>query len=372
MKDIQSSAKVFWEVINGRGVPESEFLEALPFKFSATDGVSICQPIPSLSLLLKALSVQPSTAELIQRWSSYFSSPVVLEDNICRQFVNEVFRGLEDVDSLYPQPIYSGQTTLRQGGFFDNATKRVLGKKKGWSLHLTTQGCARYNCIREQLTCELGDLVLISPTGVYDYERHPDSDLWSHRWIYFVHNESWMRWLRWREVGPGIYSFKVRDENYQTLLNLFLESSAVFDRKELGASELQRNITEQILIRCYYLQPSEHIKEMPDKVSQLTRYISEHFAEDFDLQMLAKSVGISRPRLSALFREHTGTSIMRWRDELRMSKACELLGGSSLNIGQIADRVGYSDPLYFSRTFRHHLGCSPSDYRNAKVDRGME
>ena len=46
-----------------------------------------------------------------------------------------------------------------------------------------------------------------------------------------------------------------------------------------------------------------------------------------------------------------------------MMNARVMLETTDNNISEIADLVGYDDPLYFSRLFRKQFGCSPSQFR---------
>ena len=46
----------------------------------------------------------------------------------------------------------------------------------------------------------------------------------------------------------------------------------------------------------------------------------------------------------------------------RLERAAELLTAEGLNVTEVADRVGFSDPKYFSSCFRRHFGVSPSKY----------
>ena len=81
--------------------------------------------------------------------------------------------------------------------------------------------------------------------------------------------------------------------------------------------------------------------------------------------MIANDASSSPSRLSALFREHFGISVIKWRDQIRMLKAKELVVHSQDPIGDIASRVGYPDALYFSRRFKDHFGVAPSHFRTA-------
>lgn len=51
-------------------------------------------------------------------------------------------------------------------------------------------------------------------------------------------------------------------------------------------------------------------------------------------------------------------------NEVRLTRARQLLGESDLRIEQIADQVGYRDPGCFRRAFRRATGLSPRDWRS--------
>jgi AraC-like DNA-binding protein len=50
-------------------------------------------------------------------------------------------------------------------------------------------------------------------------------------------------------------------------------------------------------------------------------------------------------------------------DEVRLQRARELLANTSMNLGQIADTLGYADAANFTRAFKRWTGRSPSQYR---------
>jgi two-component system response regulator YesN len=92
-------------------------------------------------------------------------------------------------------------------------------------------------------------------------------------------------------------------------------------------------------------------------------YILNHYGQEITLDMIARKVNSSPSRLSALFRENFGVSIIKWQDHIRMQKAKELIRHTNEPIGSIASHVGYPDALYFSRRCKDHFGMAPSDFR---------
>ena len=102
---------------------------------------------------------------------------------------------------------------------------------------------------------------------------------------------------------------------------------------------------------------------MDPRVHVARAYIDEHYAADIALADVAAASNISSSRLSGLFKKDIGSSVMAYRNELRLVKAAQLLLHSNLRIADIGDRVGYSEQAFFSRIFRKHLGMSPRQYR---------
>lgn len=77
---------------------------------------------------------------------------------------------------------------------------------------------------------------------------------------------------------------------------------------------------------------------------------------------LAGRLAISPVTLERLFRRHTGKSPKRYLHELKMETARELLRGGRSSVQEVAFRVGYEDPLAFSRAFRNYAGCPPREF----------
>ena len=67
--------------------------------------------------------------------------------------------------------------------------------------------------------------------------------------------------------------------------------------------------------------------------------------------------------MAAEFRKEKGMSMGQYHNCARMKKACHLLRSTLLPVGEIAEMLGFSDMLYFSKKFRVFTGVSPTDYR---------
>ena len=68
------------------------------------------------------------------------------------------------------------------------------------------------------------------------------------------------------------------------------------------------------------------------------------------------------------FKDFTGSSPQAYLNDMRIEKAKDLLNNKSFQIAEIAELVGYSDPLYFSRIFKKKNGCSPNEYKKNSME----
>jgi len=358
-------AQTLWLVFRGQHADTGARQEALRFIIG-----DHCGNIAERTARLRAeqlapdfYSDQPKLQGLIKKWKSKFEPRLSLSEQEARSFIIDASSSLAHMDGLFTGHALSGVTVMEQGCINDAPTIRPAGKLRGWSLNLSTSGMGIYNCIRQELLASPGDIVLLSPEAMYDYRRAEQLSHWTHHWIYFQSDPRLLQWLNWEEVGPHIYHLRLPDEQYPVIQSLF-QSTLDFDPTEDSASEaLLVSITEQILIRCSRFPGAAGNRFVDSRVQKAIDYIGANLEKPLTVEDVARHVQLSRAQLSALFKENTGSTLTNWRDERRIAKASQLLTQSSLKIQQIAEQVGYGDPLYFSRTFSRMVGVSPRQYR---------
>ncbi len=92
--------------------------------------------------------------------------------------------------------------------------------------------------------------------------------------------------------------------------------------------------------------------------------VHRHLAdEDFDMETLAREVGLSRAQLHRKLTALTGRSATRFVRAYRMEHAHAMLKANVGNISEVAYRVGYPNAAYFTRCFTEDFGYSPSKLR---------
>ncbi len=94
--------------------------------------------------------------------------------------------------------------------------------------------------------------------------------------------------------------------------------------------------------------------------------IHEFYNSGITLDEIAARLNITPEYLGTQFHKETGQTFSTYIKNYRISKAKELLVGTGLKLYEIAERVGYSDPKYFSKVFRDVSGQLPADYRKTQ------
>ena len=92
-------------------------------------------------------------------------------------------------------------------------------------------------------------------------------------------------------------------------------------------------------------------------------YLSDNIGVPFSSENIEKRFYLSYKYMSHLFKKEKGVTMQQYHNSVRMDEACRLLCSTLMSIGEIADKLGFSDVLYFSRCFRNYTGKSPSAYR---------
>ena len=105
-------------------------------------------------------------------------------------------------------------------------------------------------------------------------------------------------------------------------------------------------------------------REVNPAVILVQNYLQYHFHEPVTLEALGHLTELNPQYLSVMFKKETGSSVTEYIRQLRISTAQELLRTTTMSVGQIAETVGYTDPLYFSRIFQKEVHQSPRRYRS--------
>ncbi len=110
------------------------------------------------------------------------------------------------------------------------------------------------------------------------------------------------------------------------------------------------------------------LQTVPDQrqqfIDKATAVVTAHLADcNFDVPQLAEELSTSRSTLHRYMKELTGKTTTTFIRDLRMQEAGRILAADrNIRISELAYRVGFNDPKYFSRCFKDTFGVLPSEY----------
>lgn len=98
-------------------------------------------------------------------------------------------------------------------------------------------------------------------------------------------------------------------------------------------------------------------------IEKAKQYIKNHYTENIKLEDIAQYAAVSKNYFCAVFKKKTSLTIWEYLTNIRMEKAKELILNLPLKNYEIASKIGYDDPAYFSRLFKRYTGFNPSEYK---------
>ena len=108
-------------------------------------------------------------------------------------------------------------------------------------------------------------------------------------------------------------------------------------------------------------------------LNTMNQIITENIDEpNMGVPFLCDKLGMSRASLYNKLKALTGMGANDYINKLRIDNAINLLLNSSLTVNEIADRVGFSTPRYFSTVFKKNMGCSPTQYKEEQFKNNVQ
>lgn len=89
---------------------------------------------------------------------------------------------------------------------------------------------------------------------------------------------------------------------------------------------------------------------------------------DFVVEDLARELGMSRTAFFTKMKAITGLSPVNYIKQSRIKHALSLLENESLSVSEVAYRVGFEDPKYFSKCFKSEVSMTPTQWIDSRND----
>ncbi len=102
---------------------------------------------------------------------------------------------------------------------------------------------------------------------------------------------------------------------------------------------------------------------VPRMVKEGMELVEKRYQENLSLDEICGEIAVSKNYFCYLFKREVKMSFWSYLTSVRLRHAKELLEKTDLKSYEIALRVGYDNPSYFSKLFKKYEGISPNEYR---------
>lgn len=222
------------------------------------------------------------------------------------------------------------------------------------------KGWLETSATRQQIDIREGTLFWLFPGVTHSYGPHPSG--WTEHWVLFEGK------IAQEFEQAGLFSPAQpikRLGSYAPLTTFFDRIKDDFEKSGPQTAVISGMLIGRLIAEINSLETREEgeANSPTQPVMQTLDWLDKHFGEKVDFEEIAHEKGIGYSTFRRYFKQVSGLPPQEYLQNLRISRAKKLLVFSDLSIKQIAFRVGFGDPYYFSRVFHAETGLAPSDFR---------
>ena len=208
-----------------------------------------------------------------------------------------------------------------------------------------------------------GDFFLLFPGEWHSYHPTPPRG-WKKYWIGFKgHNMDDRVRAGFLSPQKPIYHVGYSAE----IVHLYKQAYEAAMKEEAYSQQLMAGIVNLLIGTMYSLERNIELKSRSqahvDMINRARLMIRDSLESSLTIQRVAENMGVSYSNFRKLFKEHTGLSPATYQQDLRIQRAKELLSSTSMSIKEIAYRLNFESPDYFSAKFKQKTGRKPSELR---------
>lgn len=204
--------------------------------------------------------------------------------------------------------------------------------------------------------------VFINCQKSYAHTTDPDN-LWKLQWCHFYGPSLSSIYDKYCERGGRPVFTPSSVEPYIVVLNELMQTAKSSDYiRDMRINSLLSNLLLEVMKESWH---PEDKKKAPKRtnVRDVRAYLDKNYSSEITLDQLSSLFFINKFYLTKTFKSQFGLSISMYIQNLRITKAKQLLRFSGKTVEEIGVEIGIDNPAYFSRVFKNIEGVSPSKYR---------
>ena len=264
--------------------------------------------------------------------------------------------GYEEIAPGEPYP-----TKGHADGYYFNIEKgRVLNE---YQLLYNPEGEGVFESAHcPQTKIKAGDMFLLFPGEWHTYHPNPRVG-WKSHWIGFKGRNMDDR------VKAGFLTPEkpIYHVGYSAIIEGLYRRAFAAAREEAAYSQQEMaGLVNHLIGKMYSLERNIELSRNQQQVDMIDKArwrIRESLESETTIQGIAEELGVSYSNFRKLFKEYTGLSPATYQQELRLLRAKELLSTTDMSIKEIAYRLNFDSPDYFSAKFKAKMGIKPSEVK---------
>ena len=237
-------------------------------------------------------------------------------------------------------------------------TVRQKGQMKNQRFYLIKKGVAEFKLNNGKIiTATNGDILYFPPDVTYKstWLTNTDNETYAiHFSILFSDTDL--------TLSDNI--FKVTNDKNLTICSLFSDIYELSVNNSVGNNiKIKANFYEIL----HLLTPSLYGKienTYKNPIYFAINYIESNLYSEINVDYLSKLVNMCNSAFRQKFKQVTGVSPIKYKNNILIKKAKTLLSSGEFTVSEVASQLNFNDIYYFSRLFKQITGISPIDFKN--------
>lgn len=249
-------------------------------------------------------------------------------------------------------------------GFYPKAEGHYINRKKGCKEYIFIyciegSGNVKFEGTKFQLNPNTYCIIPIkTPHSYYANESEP----WSIYWMHFRGDLCDSLYQRHGESKSIVKKVHFESERISQFNQIFDMLNSEYSSYHL---EFANILGLKFLSSFIYTEVDQNLntKNHNNIVDSIKLFLNKNLDKSFRADEIAERFNYSSSYLFNLFKKRTGYSLIHFFNLKKIQKGCEYLKYTDLSIKEISFKLGFHDPLYFSRMFKKYMSVPPRKYR---------
>lgn len=232
--------------------------------------------------------------------------------------------------------------------------------RDNYVIHYVVSGKGYYEVGEKKYTVTAGDAFIIYPHVVVRYYADQE-DPWEYYWVGFLGAD--VKPLLSRTdftAACAVISAGERETLKEPLAQIYQNSGEAFYNQVKMVGYLYLFLSELIALSH---QKEQGVDISWEYVQKAVFFVAQNYEKPISVAEIADHLGVSRSHLYRVFVKHLSQSPKLYLEQFRIQQGKMMLKNTTMSINEVANSVGYDDPLYFSKVFKKLTGVSPTGYR---------